>query len=66
MCRAIVNVGSVLGQVARPNAGEFRYYLHCMETDETAPYCGAKGAAISITQADALDVSISAVYIGHG
>ncbi|KAL4875189.1 hypothetical protein BJY04DRAFT_224266 [Aspergillus karnatakaensis] len=39
---AIVNVASVLGQVARPNA---------------APYCGAKGAAISITQADAIDYS---------
>ncbi|KAI9376128.1 hypothetical protein BJX61DRAFT_539140 [Aspergillus egyptiacus] len=39
---AIVNVASVLGQVARPNA---------------APYCGAKGAVISMTQADALDYS---------
>ncbi|KAL2799437.1 hypothetical protein BJX64DRAFT_281606 [Aspergillus heterothallicus] len=39
---AIVNVASVLGQVARPNA---------------APYCGAKGAVISMTQADAIDYS---------
>ncbi|KAL4793662.1 hypothetical protein BDV19DRAFT_390870 [Aspergillus venezuelensis] len=37
---SLVNVSSVLGQVARPNA---------------APYCGAKGAVISMTQADAID-----------
>lgn len=37
------------------------YYIHRMATDEIAPYCGAKGAAISITQADALDVSSTAV-----
>ncbi|BCS18243.1 SDR family NAD(P)-dependent oxidoreductase [Aspergillus puulaauensis] len=45
---AIVNVASVLGQVARPNA---------------APYCGAKGAAISITQADAIDYSADNIRI---
>ncbi|KAL4963619.1 SDR family NAD(P)-dependent oxidoreductase [Aspergillus stella-maris] len=39
---SLVNVSSVLGQVARPNA---------------APYCGAKGAVISMTQADAIDYS---------
>ncbi|KAL4911377.1 hypothetical protein BDW74DRAFT_172838 [Aspergillus multicolor] len=45
---AIVNVASVLGMVARPNA---------------APYCGAKGAAISITQADAIDYSADNIRI---